>query len=112
MQLPQARSDESRRRVWAPNGLALSLRVEPNRARVGMPDTQAICMRPESSERTKKACWRMAKAWEGEVLPIILITWGDNEWVRMVDWLAINAVPRSRNWVDGRHCNHRRANAI
>jgi hypothetical protein len=50
--LPQGKSDESNNRLCFPNGLAQSLLVEPNSASVGVFDTHAKCIKPESSDKT------------------------------------------------------------
>src|SRR4029079_4369125 len=67
MQLPQGRSDESRKKLCLPSGFDQSLLVLPNNTRVGIPETQAICINPESSDKTNRTCCKRANAWEGVV---------------------------------------------
>ena len=64
IQLPHGRSDESRKKLCIPNGLDQSLLVLPNSTSVGTPETHAICISPESSDKTRLACCKMEKAWE------------------------------------------------
>ncbi len=52
MQLPHSRSEELNNKVWIPKGVDQSLLVEPNIASVGIPETHAICIKPESSDKT------------------------------------------------------------
>jgi hypothetical protein len=74
MQLPQGRSDESRKKLCVPRGFDQSLLVLPNNTRVGIPEIQAICINPESSDKTNLACRKMENAWDGVVCPIIATT--------------------------------------
>ena len=61
MQLPQGRSEEPRKKLCAPIGLAQSLLVLPNKTSVGIPEIQAICISPESSTKQilHAAKWQM-----------------------------------------------------
>jgi hypothetical protein len=67
MQLPQGKSEESRKKLYSPSGLDQSLLVLPNSASVGIPETHAICISPESSDKTNFARRAIAKASEGDV---------------------------------------------
>src|ERR1043166_3827876 len=111
MQCAHGRSEESRKNVCSPSGLTQSVLVDPNKPRVGIPETQAMCMSPESSDRTNVTSCNMAKASDGVVLPTKLISVSPNCCLSFAAFEAIKGVPRIKNLVCGKIFNHDLANA-
>src|SRR5262245_23469778 len=106
MQLPQGRSEESKRNVCSPIGLDQSLRVPPKSATVGIPDIHAICIRPESSDNISVVCCNIENASREVVCSARLMSLFPNCPCKKAAFEVMKEVPKTRNFAFGNSRDH------